>query len=116
MAESNPALLAYTKDEKGAKQSKNNSLQCAEALAKKLQAEAENPLSKLHKAFTELKSSILSSARVIAGFFLPPSNDSHLSQRYWSVITAILEVSLINRLATEAKYKCRQTMTNVLLT
>ncbi|KAE9964940.1 hypothetical protein EG328_010068 [Venturia inaequalis] len=91
MAKSNLALLVYTKGEKDAKQPQSNSLQCAEALVETLQAEAKSPQSNFFKAITELKCSILSSARVIAGFFLPPSDDSLLSQRYWSVITAILE-------------------------
>ncbi|TLD36036.1 Mg2+ transporter [Venturia nashicola] len=93
MAESNPALLAYTKGDEGAKQSKINSLLRTEVLMEKFQAEANSSQSKAHKALTELKCSILSSARVIAGFFLPPSDKSLLSQRYWSVIIAPLEAT-----------------------
>lgn len=116
MAKSNLALLVYTKGEKDAKQPQSNSLQRAEALVETLQAEAKSPQSNFFKAITELKCSILSSARVIAGFFLPTSDDSLLSQRYWSVINAILEVSLNHFFNIKAKLKYRQIMTSVLLT
>lgn len=113
LGDSSPALLVYVKGDRTTKRPKSNVLQHVEALMEKLKAEAEIPQRKVHRGFTELKCSILSSARVIAGFFLPPTDNSLLSQRYWSLMTAILEVSLVSGCMTNAQTTYRQTMMNV---
>lgn len=100
MAHSRPSLLAQIKGGERVQQLKGNSLQHAKELIEKLQAHIDSPQGKRQmdykpkKSFMELKSSLWSSARVVAGFFLPSTDNSLMSQRYWALINAVLEVSL----------------------